>query len=900
MGRGRLFGGVVLTASLAVIAVLLTRWLGKSSEEGVLLAKERTRRIEARVSYPLVDRHRPRRAPAHEVTRARASLKALARLEARGGTQALAAAHLIREQPAQARAVLSRSAPTPERDSDLSVVALQEGRLREALELLERALARNARHPQALWNRGLVLRELGLTLLAAEAFEQVAQLGEPGWSAEAREEATRLRQQTLERGQAWNTAYDTLVDMGQGTGKPVPLALVERFPGIVRVAFYKAVRACTRREQALELLPIAQLLDERQGDTALRRYVHRVADRDFRRRAALARGYALLIRDQHPEPYAFVEEARRGGEEDIYLGALLHLGTVPDHLEDFLRIVRAAEDPWLDRVAQRELARHESLSGNVGQAEQRLLAAISGCDERRFAYRCLDLTKALTDLYISLYRLAEAEGLAVKGLEFARRAGEWEFERTFLQELSNITRFRTQRALSRVYLLESLARDPNQCTYVHQSLADLALRAFEIPEARRHLSLAIECEQPFDSLGASLLAELARFGSSAREVERFQETLARLRRAPLSQGKRAFLRFLEGAFELEQDRRKGQRLLRQAIQEAERLPAADMQARRARAHAYAFLILDAGRAGETERVLVLVAEARGMAAPGPCTVIIEDDETRLLTVVRGADGAMLSRYDGARTRPLDEGEEALTPAQLEALSGCEYVRVLASPTALGTARLLPQQMAWSYQLSRERHLRRQPGPRLVVHNVDPPPMLRLPHLPIRRVQEGGPGQTPTFVLNGPRASPSRVLAEMPRAAEIEIHAHGIFRPELFDAPFIALSMDDEGRYALDLSAIRELRLDKAPVVVLAACGTVRSGPMTHEPLGLPAAFIEAGASVVLAADVDIPDSAGAFFEAVRRRIRSGALPAVALRDERMRWAAASPQEAWVQHIFIFE
>lgn len=141
---------------------------------------------------------------------------------------------------------------------------------------------------------------------------------------------------------------------------------------------------------------------------------------------------------------------------------------------------------------------------------------------------------------------------------------------------------------------------------------------------------------------------------------------------------------------------------------------------------------------------------------------------------------------------------------------------------------------------------------------------------------------------------------MSRAAEIEIHAHGIYRPELFDASFIALSPDDEGRYALDMAALRELRLEKAPVVILAACGTVQSSPSLHEPFGLPAAFIGAGASVVLAADVDIPDTAGAFFEAVRRRIRSGAPPAVALRDERARWLADFPQEMWVQHVFIFE
>jgi tetratricopeptide (TPR) repeat protein len=895
--RHRIWGALAVT--LTASALLLIRVLSERALTQVLLAGEPTRRLEARVTYLGVDRYRPRRAPAREPPRA--SLKTLARLEAQEGTQALAAAQLIRGHPAQARAVLSRSAATPDRDSDLAVTALQEGHLAEALELLDHALAANARHPQALWNRGLVLRELQLPLLAAEAFDQVAQLGEPGWSVEAREQATRLRQPSLEQGEAWTMASKALMELVQGTRKTVPLSLAVRFPDITRFTFYKAARMCTRREQVLELLPIAQVLDEHQGDTALQRYVHWVADRDFSRRAPLARGYALLTNDQHPNPQAFLEEARQGGEADIYLGALLHLEAVSTHLEEFLRIVQAAGDPWLDLMAQQELALHESLSGHADRAEHRLLTALARCDEQRFAYRCLDLANSLTDFYISVYRLAEAQGHAAESLTLARKVEEWGFERVFLQQLSEITRFRSENGLARVYLLESLARDPEQCAFVHQSLADLALAAFEIKEARKHMALALQCHQPLSSLGTTLLAQLAYVGLTPDEVERFHQTLTELRHEPQSQGKRAYLLFLEGKLELEQDRLKGQRLLRQVIREAERLPALDMQARRARSHAYSALIIDAGRAGETAQVLAWVAEARGMSEPGPCSVIVEDDDTRLLTLVRSATGAVLSHFDGARNHPLGNGEDALTASQLGALRGCQSIHVLASPSALGRARLLPSELAWGYQLGAGQPALRQPGPLLVVQNVDSPPMLRLPHLPSRNVPEDEPGQPPTLVLSGSQASPSRVLAELPRAAEIEIHAHGIFRPELFDAPFIALSPDDGGGYALDMSAIQALRLDKAPVVILAACGTVRSdGPVMHEPFGLPAAFIAAGASVVLAADVDIPDSAGTFFDAVRRRIRSGTPSAVALRDERAQWSSGASQETWVEHIFVFE
>ena len=79
-------------------------------------------------------------------------------------------------------------------DNDRAVVAMAAGDLRGALELLEGVLRRIPDHPQALWNRALVLRALGRPVPAAEAFEAVARRGEPGWSEEAGIRALALRQ----------------------------------------------------------------------------------------------------------------------------------------------------------------------------------------------------------------------------------------------------------------------------------------------------------------------------------------------------------------------------------------------------------------------------------------------------------------------------------------------------------------------------------------------------------------------------------------------------------------------------------------------------------------------------------------------------------------------------------
>jgi cellulose synthase operon protein C len=93
---------------------------------------------------------------------------------------------------------------------------------------------------------------------------------------------------------------------------------------------------------------------------------------------------------------------------------------------------------------------------------------------------------------------------------------------------------------------------------------------------------------------------------------------------------------------------------------------------------------------------------------------------------------------------------------------------------------------------------------------------------------------------------------MAEADEIEIHAHGLINPSLSDASLVVLSPEMDGHHALDASEVRRQRLRRAPVVLLAACGTARAAPFLHEPFSLPVAFIDAGARAVLASTVDIP------------------------------------------------
>jgi CHAT domain-containing protein len=158
----------------------------------------------------------------------------------------------------------------------------------------------------------------------------------------------------------------------------------------------------------------------------------------------------------------------------------------------------------------------------------------------------------------------------------------------------------------------------------------------------------------------------------------------------------------------------------------------------------------------------------------------------------------------------------------------------------------------------------------------------------------------TTLLSGTEATPSRMLEAMESATEVEVHAHGLVNPNLSEASLLVLSPEEGGRYALTAGEVQSRRLREHPLVLLAACKAAHGAPWMHERFSLPVAFIEAGARTVLAATVDVPDAqAGAFFNAVRERIRSGVNAAVAVRDVRMEWMTRDP-ESWVHAVLVFD
>ncbi|MBZ4407095.1 CHAT domain-containing protein [Myxococcus sp. XM-1-1-1] len=913
----------VLVAGVAVW-MLLPFSLPWGGEQSAWLSAEGPRVLEGRVTYRAVDaHHRPyvpdRGADAAQSPVPSLPLQDLWRMEARGDLHGVATAYLLHGAPRQAQAFLKRMPASADRDCDLALLALeqarQEGsldtrpaRLEEALELLSGVLREWPRHPQALWNRALALSELGLPLLAADAFGEVARLGEPGWREEAAQRERVLRESTSLRARAWKDAYASVRELVTDSSAPLPLAAAREHPGILRLGFYDAVRAAPSREAVLRLEPLARVLDERYGGSVLRTWLARVAERDFTHRGPLARLYGRLVMGSLAPAGEVLETLRRSGEEDLYLGALVLADSQrqPVDSQAVIRLARASGDPWMRVLADQEQAKLWQREGQWWKAEQRLLDALDTCQKQGLVYRCLGLQRRLADLYLDQHRPAEAFQHAWKGWARALEAREWRFEQEFLQELADVARYQHAFTTARAYLEESLGRMPEDCaqrTHVHRTVALLEWQRFRPEAARAALERAMECERPLGLTGAWVLSEMARSVPRPQDGALLRRALADLRRGPVSPGLESLLLVIEGQFLLAQPGSSGRELVHRALSMADLEPDS-VDARKARAFGYSALLSEAGRTGAWDEALTLMAhELRVEPVAQRCLLAVSVQHERTLVLVRGPLGELKGAYSTGRQVPLRDEATGLVPAELvKELSGCDHVDVLTRPPVHGLAGLLPDSLAWSYRVGRGARgvpARTGPSTHLVVTEVASPPSLRLSRLaPLTPPRVPDPWRVE---LRGAEATASRVLSEMAQASEVELHTHGLFSASQSDASMVVLAPEADGSYVLTVDKVRQARLSHAPLVLLATCGAARTAPFPHESFSLPMAFIEAGASAVLAASVEIPDSAGAFFERVRERIRAGERPSVALRDLRASWLLERPDDArWLSRVLLFE
>lgn len=907
--RRRALAAVALTGSLAAVFALVVLRTPDSTDvtvAGTQVAMAPTRSLEARLSWGDASKHRPYGVlrSGDERPKEMVPLQTLAKLESAGDVHGLATGHLLRGEREQAAEYLQRAPSSPDVDSDRAVVALAKGELEEALILLDGVLEKHPEHPQALWNRALVLRELGLDALAAEAFDAVASLREEGWAEEAKERAAALRRGLEGQRGAWDEAQKASRALAL-EGTPFPEGLARAVPGTARNAFNTAVWAAPSAERVTALLPLARVLDAHYGGDRLERYASRVAGLDFKHRGPLAERFRQVLQGTFDAAGldAYVRQLSGSEHSDLLLGVLPLTGQLPARLAEYTKAAKALGDPWFTLNAEREAARAEIARGDLAGAEARLLRAVPECRAAKADYRCGQLAYVLSHLYAEEHRLVEAREHALAGLRQARQAQEWVQQADLMVVMGNVARFRNAFALARAWSGEQALRD-GRCFTVrqaHEGLAAMQVFALRPAEARAQLAKAPACDVPFYTSGAFVLADLVRLDPKPGDLEALRQGLRKLESTPeLRPGERVMLTHIEGRAVIEREPEAGRALLRQAISEGNRLGVQDPVAWKARAYSYSSLILDAGKAKDWAGALALFAEESGAAVPQRCELAVEVHDERTLVAARGPAGELLGHQAGDR-RAADFDVAKLVPQDVvSALKPCEHVRVLARFPVHGQAGLLPPDVAWSYHTGAERAAPAVAAARpLVVHDVEAPASLNLPRLRSWELAGGAP--SPRRVeLTGVAATPSRLLAELADATEVEIHAHGLVNLGVSDASLLVLAPEQDGRYALTAGEVRRQKLKGAPVVVLGACRAATTAPYLHAPWSLPVAFTEAGARAVIASPIDIPDAeAGPFFERVMERIRSGTPAAVALRDERLRVLSAQP-ESWVKTVIVFE
>jgi hypothetical protein len=900
----RVWATVSTLVAAAAALVVFVRLQGQDE----LLATGAVRHLEARSSYAAADHYRR-----YDVDRAsvaqhdRPSLKLMAKLEEKGDFRGLAAAYLLAGDREQAAAALEKAGHSPEVDNERAVLAIEKGDFESAIVLCDSALHARPSMTQALWNRAIAERELGLTNQAAHSFGEVAAKNEPGWADEARQRQAALQKQA----DAEKAAYDALNAAGDKmiAGGPVlSLESARISRGDARHFLGEAVRTADSRERVLSMLPLAQEVDRLDHNDYLERYVKSVATSEFKVRGPVSA--ALLALNQRKTPTnaqtveALIARAKAAGQKDqVAAGYFLANSLGLAHVAEFRQAARELGDPNFIGIAEYFMAADQKNRNDVTGAVQTLLTNLAECDRGGgLEDRCARNELAILSSLIAMHRVAEARQHALAGWKRARRIGDRDLQIQLLYGMCEIHLLANRFSLVEAYAGELGLRQPDDKEvqrYVHETRAAAEVYDLQPQAARRELATIAASGSSLDGNGLWALADLAHLGTTPEERQLGLAALARLRKLPEGQivdADRAMFDFLEGRMVINTDAEAGNRLLRAAIVSGNRIGRDNADAQKARGFAYSTLIAQAAEAGKWSEAAGLFAEDTRLVKPERCLLAVGTDNERDISIAAGVDGVAHGSLN-RRSDPRLDAAHFVPADQLKALSDCPSVAVLARPPLYGSPDLLPASLAWSYHTGHAS----APQPktnskRVVISDVEPPATLGLARLASWRSADDGAA----VELKGAAATPSHVLAELADASEIVFNAHGIVDTGQSDATMIALSPDANGRYELGVAELRGLHFKDAPLVVLAAChGGELVVPSPHEPNSLPAAFLDAGARAVIASSEAIPDAeAGSFFEGVRHRAEAGAPLVNALRDERSAWLARGA--SWTERIMLFE
>jgi hypothetical protein len=883
--RRRVVALVIAGAALAaaVALVILPRGRGGARERAAAagsssaLALAPTRGLEARLAWSGAADYRRYDADRAGGVRLEAiDPRAIAALAERGDCAGVAAAYLLTGELARAGVQYDRCPGGPDLDADRAALALARGAAAEALALADRALGAQPEHAVARWNRALALRDLGLGLTAAAAFERAAV--DPAWSAEARARAAAAR---APQG-ALRTGYAEVVAAGRAMvagGPPISPALARAFPARARLRLDDAIRVAPTRARLDELRPLATALDGLAGDGLVARLER--AQPIAAPPSVVATYVAWVTRGAVDDVAAWRRwrrDAARAGATSLLVGTLLLSGLGAD---DPALVAEAAGDPWTAALAEVHAAAAEA---DPAKTDARLTAVEDACARRALPdYPCLRAALERATFESARYRPPTSAAAAAAALARIATTGEWAVRWRALYLAGNAARLRGESSLAVAYYDETaLASDdcPTQRVAVAMTAA-MAVEAGRFAEAAARARTRPACGAP-NLFEANLEVDLARAGVPVRPTaellaeltalapdDPYDLTAARYQSARLRLGTDPI-----AADELRDLASAGDRPVEPGRPDPGQLAAA-------------VLAVEAGRAARWDDAVAAVATWQRSPAPARCGLVLAGELARTVAVAIGPTGARVGAL-------VDGGAPgAVPPAVAAALGGCDRVDVAALPPHLGVALALDPALPWRFVTGPARAAAVGPAHRVVVADARPPSALGLAPLT-------APAATPpgAEIIRGDAATVARVAAAARDATLLEFHVHAA-RVADSDAPALALT-DGPGGWAATAEVIAGWSLARAPVVVLADCEAGVAANYGELYWGLPRAFLSAGASVVIAALVPVPDAeAGAVFAAIGDAIAGGEAPAAAvarLRAEKIRQDPTS----WMRHVVVFE
>jgi hypothetical protein len=645
------------------------------------------------------------------------------------------------------------------------------------------------------------------------------------------------------------------------------------------------------------LTSIATLMDQDTGATAAQDLLRTAAAPD--RQRAVAVYSKLVAAPSEAAKLALLDELRAFGHDDLVLGAISK--TNPTKLRgEYIARALASKNPYFVELAKERQAEELTAQGDPLSAEAVLVPLVKACAKQDVELRCANLHFALATVYHVLHQPAKSIAVLTTGLERARRLGTYWDERLYFDYLAEAARLAGKSATMRAYLREATLR-AGECAqerFAYESLAETSVDTLAFLQARRDITAAPLCNEHATINRLHVLAELAHVDGTPADRELVTFGLAALRKTELPPGERAQLDAIEGRLLATTDPSAATAHLRSAIEATKNAARGDVASLKARADAFASLIVLAASGADDASLLALFAEATGVRDATGCVLGAMVDAERVVLVAKTTDGTYHRHVDprGRKTAAIDG--RTLVPNKLrEAFAACPRVDVLALPPVFGLPDLLPSDLAWSYR-GRATRLAVPKGVTptvLAIADTRPPTDLGL--APLATTALAPIAGAAHVDLRGTAATPKNALDHFDRADAIEIHSHGYMTTE---ASLIALSPDADGKFTLDARDIAARSLSKAPVVVLAACHAGYTAPYRHESWGLPRAFLVAGARVVLAARETIPDrEAAQFYRRVETQILGGVEPAIALRDARVEALEADPK-SWTRSVLLFE